>query len=51
MRRRTFIAFCGGAVAWPLVVAAQERDRIRRIGMLTGLPENDSEGQSLLAAF
>jgi len=51
MRRRTFIAFCGGAVAWPLAVAAQERDRIRRIGMLTGLPENDSEGQSLLAAF
>jgi putative ABC transport system substrate-binding protein len=34
MRRREFIATLGGAAAWPIVAAAQEKGRIYRIGFL-----------------
>jgi hypothetical protein len=33
MKRRTFIAGLGGAVACPLVARAQQPERMRRIGM------------------
>jgi putative tryptophan/tyrosine transport system substrate-binding protein len=41
MRRREFIAGLGGAATWPLAAWAQQGDRIRRIGVLTGGDESD----------
>ncbi len=44
--------FLGGAAAtWPLASHAQQPDRVRRIGVLMGFAESDSEGQSDIAAF
>ena len=51
MRRRTFIAGLGSAAAWPVVVRAQQAERVRRIGMLTGLASDDQEAQTRNAAF
>jgi putative ABC transport system substrate-binding protein len=42
MRRREFIAGLGGAAGWPLVVRAQQGERMRRIGVLMFSDENDT---------
>jgi putative tryptophan/tyrosine transport system substrate-binding protein len=51
MRRRTFIAGVGGAVAWPMVASAQQRDRMRRIGVVMAYAESDPNAQMQVAAF
>ena len=51
MRRREFIAALGGVAAWSLGAHAQERERVRRIGMLMNLAMADPQGQARIAAF
>ena len=52
MRRRDFITLLGGAAAtWPITANAQQRERMRRIGVLMHLAADDPDGQSRLAAF
>src|SRR6516165_2273340 len=51
MRRREFITLIGGAAAWPLAARAQQGERMRRLGVLMGWPESDSEARSEFAAF
>ena len=42
MRRRNFIMLLGGAAAWPIVVHAQQPERMRRIGILMYLASDDA---------
>ena len=50
MRRRDFITLLDGcAAAWPLAAWAQPAGRMPRLGILTGISENDPEANSLAA--
>jgi putative tryptophan/tyrosine transport system substrate-binding protein len=51
VRRREFIAGLASAGVWPLAAGAQQRERMRRIGVLIHLSESQPAGRRYVSAF
>jgi ABC-type uncharacterized transport system substrate-binding protein len=52
IRRREFITLLGGtAAAWPLAAKAQQPERMRLVGVLSNIPEDDAAMKARFAGF
>ena len=49
--RRGFISLLATAAIWSRAARAQQAERVRRVGLLQGLPESDPEWQRRFGAF
>ena len=50
IKRREFIAGLGSVAAWPVVARGQD-SRLRRVGVLMGVVQDEPEGQTRIQAF
>ncbi|MBV9704950.1 MAG: hypothetical protein JO163_19675 [Methylobacteriaceae bacterium] len=51
MKRRAFITLLGSAAGWQLAARAQQGERMRRVGVLSGSAPDDPDAQARLAAL
>src|SRR5215831_10927707 len=51
LRRREFITLFGGAAVWPFAARAQQRERMRRIGIIVPAAADNPEYQARVGAF